>query len=96
MSHVVLHGELLADGTLLLNARPELPPGPVEVTINPSIGPKKESTWAVLEKIWMERASLGIPSRTRAEIDAQIDSFRKEWEVERAPPNAFETEPPGE
>jgi hypothetical protein len=76
---VTVRGTLKADGTLELEAKPVLPPGPVQVTVQPLSLPLKESTWAVLQRIWDERKARGMPSRTRQEIDAEIGQQRDEW-----------------
>jgi hypothetical protein len=41
---------------------------------------EREDTWTVLERIWAEREALGIPPRTREEIDAEINALRDELE----------------
>jgi hypothetical protein len=82
VTEVVLQGTLKADGTLELDEKPNLPPGRVRITLAPQTPADQpgESVWSVLERIWAERKALGLPGRTREEIDAEINASRDEWE----------------
>jgi hypothetical protein len=78
---IELHGTLRADGTLILDEKPNLPPGRVRVVVQPLAGtPAKPDPWAVLQGIWAERRALGLQPRSAEEIDAEINSLRDEWE----------------
>jgi len=82
-NEVVVNGRLNPDGTLELDQKVALPPGPVHVTVHAASSPSGgEETRAVLERIWAERKARGIQARTREEIDAQIDALRDESEQE--------------
>ena len=76
---ITVPGLLKPDGTLELGRPVELPPGPVEVTVRP-LAPASEGTWAVPQRIWAERKALGLPGRTKEEIDAGIQELRDELE----------------
>lgn len=81
---VVMSGTLRPDGTLLLDERPNLPPGRVRVTMQavaPPAGPE-DGFMARMEKVWAEQAARGHVPRTREEIDAEINALREEAEAE--------------
>jgi hypothetical protein len=78
---VVIQGTLKPDGTLELDQKPGLPAGRVRVTLEVEVPQVKEDTWTVLERIWKERAALGIKPRTREEIDADVQALRDELEA---------------
>jgi hypothetical protein len=80
MNTTVLEGVLKPDGTLEFDCKPELPPGPVRVTLEAL--PHKPSLMYLLEQIWAERESLGMTPRTPKEIDAEIRELRAEWDEE--------------
>jgi hypothetical protein len=90
-TEALVNGHLLPDGSLQLDQKVPLPPGPVKVMVRVAEGEEaKEDTWSVLERIWAERGARGMPARTRGEIDAEIDGLRNEWderqrELERIP-----------
>jgi hypothetical protein len=77
---ISIPGVLKADGTLELS-QPigGLPPGPVEVTVQPAT-PAREDTWTVLQRIWAEQKAEGRQPRTAEEIDAGINELRDELE----------------
>lgn len=77
---VTVKGTLKADGTLELDDKPALPPGPVQVIVKSMHPVQKENTWDVLQRVWDERKAQGMPSRTREEIDAEINEMRNEWD----------------
>lgn len=75
----VIQGTLKADGTLVLDSKPELPPGRVEVVIQPiSALPGDHPLSAVMQQIWQEQDASGFVPPTREEIDAQVREFREE------------------
>lgn len=75
----VVQGVVTADGSLQLERRVSLPPGPVRVILEP-VPPEREDVWVVLERIHRKRAELGLAGRSRAEIDAEIRALRGEWD----------------
>ena len=78
---VLLLGTLRADGTIVLDEKPALPPGRVRLRVEPLPGEAApEDTLAVLQHIWAENRSLGLQPRTKEEIDADIQALRDEWE----------------
>src|SRR5690242_11845037 len=75
---VELQGTLRADGTLLLDHKPNLPPGRVRVTVQPAEG--AADVMEVLRRIRAEQAASGHVPRSREEIDADLAAMRQEDE----------------
>lgn len=82
----IIHGTLRPDGTLELDEQPNLPAGRVRVLLQreSAVPQQRADTWTVLQRIWAERTILGLPSRTREEVDAEIDALRAELEEHAA------------
>jgi hypothetical protein len=77
---VVIHGRIRPDGTLQVEERVNLPPGPVSVTVQSMHAPSGKPTLQVLEEIWADRAARGIVGRSKEEIDTEIAATREEDE----------------
>jgi hypothetical protein len=77
---LVLHGHIRPDGTLQVEEKVNLPPGPVSVTIQTMTTATRKPTLQVLEEIWANRAAEGIIGRAAEEIDAEINAMRDEDE----------------
>jgi hypothetical protein len=102
---VVIQGTLHPDGTLELDEKPNLPPGKVQVMLQPvqEPGPTGPGWWDALQKIWKEQDARGFKRRSREEIDAQIAAERAEEEeyeerwrqiwAQTQPPPATEDKP---
>src|SRR5437867_4174076 len=79
-SQVVIGGILKDDGTLELSGRPDLPAGPVEVTIRPRPAEAEEAAgedpWQYLQRVRAELEASGHHFRTKEEIDADIEDMR--------------------
>ena len=82
VGQVVLHGRVLPDGTLELNQPVGLPPGEVQVTVEPApvATSPKEDLLAVMSRIRAAQDARGYQPRTREEIDAGIETLREEAE----------------
>jgi hypothetical protein len=76
---VEIQGTLREDGTLVLDDKPNLPPGRVCVTLQP-VDPTQTDVWQVLERIWAGQRARGHVPRTREEIDAELETARQEDE----------------
>jgi hypothetical protein len=78
---IVLHGRIRPDGTLQIDEKVNLPPGPIQVTVEASpethVG---EDTRAVLKQIQARRLTRGAAARSKEEIDAEINAMRDEDE----------------
>jgi hypothetical protein len=77
---VELQGTLQADGTLLLDEKPNLPPGRVRVTVQPVLDITQTDIWQYVERIWAEQRARGHVPRSKEEIDADIAASRQEDE----------------
>lgn len=79
-SAVEIQGTLREDGTLLLDHKPDLPPGRVKVTVEPAPDLAHTDVWQVLERIWAGQRDRGHVPRSREEIDAELEGSRQEDE----------------
>jgi hypothetical protein len=77
-STVEVQGTLRVDGTLVLDQKPNLPPGRVRVTVQPAEAPA--DVMEVLQRIHAEQAASGHMPRSREQIDADIAAMRQEDE----------------
>ncbi len=84
MNPIVVQGTVESDGTLKLDQPLALPPGAVEVTIQPlsKTATPPDPFWATMEEIWAGQRARGHLPRSKAEIDAEIASLRDEAEEE--------------
>jgi hypothetical protein len=77
---IEIQGTLREDGTLLLDQKPNLPPGRVKVIVEPIIDLTQTDVWQVLERIWASQRARGHIPRSREEIDAELEASRQEDE----------------
>lgn len=79
---VEVEATLEADGRLILNERPALPPGRVRVVLQVigSVGAADNDVIAVLQCIRTAQTARGRITRTKEEIDAALDAMRGEDE----------------
>jgi hypothetical protein len=79
---IEIQGTLQADGRLVLDEKPALPPGRVRVTLRAVSSSVEADTdlLAVLHRIRAAQQSRGHVPRTREEIDAEIAAMRGEDE----------------
>jgi hypothetical protein len=75
---VEVEGILRADGTLVLDTRPNLLPSRVRVTLQPA--GSRPDVMEVLQRIRADQAVSGHVPRSREEIDADIAAMRQEDE----------------
>jgi hypothetical protein len=82
---IEIQGTLREDGTLVLDEKPNLPPGRVKVTLqlaHPPVGEGNDLV-AVLERIHNAQAKRGYVPRTVEEIDADLAEMRDDDERSR-------------
>jgi len=77
---VEIEGTLQADGTLVLDEKPNLPPGRVRVRMQHVLDYTQTDIWQALQKIWAEQRASGHVPRSKEEIDADIAASRQEDE----------------
>jgi hypothetical protein len=75
---IEVSGTLRADGTLVLDAKPNMAPGRVRITLQPAEA--GADVIAVLQRIHAEQAASGYTPRSREQIDADIAAMRQEDE----------------
>jgi len=73
-TQVILQGTLTADGTLLLDAKPNLPPGRVQVVV------QTENWWSYLQRCRAELEAAGASFRSGPEIEGDVEQIRGESE----------------
>jgi hypothetical protein len=79
---IIVQGTLKPDGTLVLDEKPALPPGRVQITLQPA----PEATlavgdwWECLQRIRAEREARGYPFMTEEETTAWIEELRDQGE----------------
>ena len=79
-SAIEIQGTLREDGTLLLDQKPDLPPGRVNVTVQAITDYKQTNIWQFFERIRVEREATGIAPRSQEEIDAYLATMRDDDE----------------
>jgi hypothetical protein len=77
---IEIQGTLREDGTLVLDEKPNLPPGRVRVIVEPVPDYEQTEIWQFFERLWAEQRAKGHVPRTREEIDAELAAARQEDE----------------
>jgi hypothetical protein len=77
---IEVQGTLREDGTLVLDDKPNLPPGRVKVTVQAIPDYRQTDIWQFFERLWAEQRARGHVPRTKEEIDAELESARQEDE----------------
>lgn len=77
---IEIQGTLREDGTLVLDDKPNLPPGRVKVTVEPMPDLTQTEIWQFFERVLAEQRARGHVPRSRDEIDAELESARQEDE----------------
>ena len=76
---VEVGGTLRPDGSLVLDEKPNLPPGRVRVVlqvVEVPTPPPQESWWDYLQRVRNEREKAGYPFMTEEEVTAWIEELR--------------------
>jgi hypothetical protein len=84
---IQVQATLTADGTLVLDAKPDLPAGRVQLRIESMEVPvkPKESLIAFVQRSRRELEAVGHRFRTKEEIDAELQEMRAEWDEPEKP-----------
>lgn len=76
---VAVQGTVHADGTLQLDDPVRIPPGRVQVSVQPIVEPPPDDPfWATMQRIWADQQARGHVPRPKEEIDAEIRRARDE------------------
>ena len=82
-THLVIEGRVNSDGGLDLDSKLALPPGRVQLIVQPLPElPKDDPFWQRMQNIWAGQRSRGQMPRGKDEIDAEIQALRDEAEEE--------------
>ena len=80
-THVVVEATLKSDGSLELDAKLDLPPGRVQLIVQPLPElPKDDPFWRTMEGIWAARKAAGLTPRDAEEVEAQRRALREDVE----------------
>lgn len=77
---IEVQGTLREDGTLVLDERPNLPPGRVKVTVELVIDYTQTEIWQFFERLWAEQRARGHVPRSQEEIDQYLATMRDDDE----------------
>jgi hypothetical protein len=86
-THVVVDGTLKPDGSLELDSKLDLPPGRVQLIVQPLPElPKDDPFWQMMERIWADRKAAELTARSTEEVEAQRRALREDVEedIEKA------------
>jgi len=80
-TEVVVKGAVTADGRLVLDEPPDVPPGRVEVTVRVAReeAPAEPPMVQTLRRIWAELDAQGCQGRSAEEAVADVRALRDEW-----------------
>ena len=85
LNETVIDGTLKSDGTLVLDEKPNLPPGRVQVVLRPEAKkpqPLGDEFFQMMEEIWAGQKARGHVPRTVEEVEAERRSLRGQMEDE--------------
>jgi hypothetical protein len=82
LTETVIEGTIQPDGTLVLDRKPNLPPGRVTVVVRQQSEvpvPRDEPFWQRMQAIWDAQTAAGHVPRSAEEIDAELREMREGW-----------------
>ena len=87
LTEAVIEGTIQPDGTLVLDEKPNLPPGRVKVVLRQKAEPKPPQPlgndfFQMMEEIWAGQKARGHIPRTAAEVEAERREMRGQMEDE--------------
>jgi hypothetical protein len=73
-------GILYPDGTMVLDRKPDLPPGKVSVTLRAQAesAPPKEDWWHLMQRIRAQREAAGYNFLNESQMAERLDELREE------------------
>jgi hypothetical protein len=81
----IVQGTLNPDGTLVLDQKPHLAPGRVQVMVQPLPElPADDPFWQRMQAVWHAQAANGHVPRSVEEVEAERREMRDEWEERSA------------
>ena len=86
-THVVVEGTLKADGTLELDSKLNLPPGRVQLIVQPLPElPKDDPFWQMMQRIWAARAAAGLSRAAPRKSKRDVGCFARMWKKKSRKP----------
>ena len=86
---------LKPDGSLELDSKLDLPPGRVQLIVQPLPElPKDDPFWQMMAGIWAGRAAAGLTPRNTEEVEGQRTALREEVDEEIATARRLQEETP--
>ena len=80
-THVVVEGTLKPDGSLELDSKLNLPPGRVQLIVQPLPElPKDDPFWQMMQRIWAARTAAELTPRGTEDVEAQRRALREDME----------------
>lgn len=81
LNETVIEGTIQPDGTLVLDEKPNLPPGRVQVIMQalPEL-PAGNPFWDMMQSIWAGQKARGHVPRSADEVEAERQETRADWE----------------
>lgn len=80
-AEAVVRGTIQPDGTLHLDERLDLPPGPVQVIVTPlPCIPENDPFWQRMRAIWAGQRERSHAPRSVSEVEDERRKVREEWE----------------
>ncbi|HBI41554.1 MAG TPA: hypothetical protein DDY78_01690 [Planctomycetales bacterium] len=79
LQEIVVAGTLKSDGTLELDQKPNLTPGPVTVVLRQEVGatpPVEEGWWPYMQRVRAEREAAGYHFMNEMEMEAHMQWVR--------------------
>ena len=81
IEQVTLQGTLQPDGTLVLDEKPSVRPGRVQVTVVPVPDlPTDDPFWQTMNRVWAGQKDRGHVPRSAEAVEAERELVREEWE----------------
>src|SRR4051794_27953291 len=82
-TETVIEGTLRPDGTLVLDEKPNLPPGRVKVVLRRDTSvdlPSDDPFWQRMQAIWATPGSAGTPADGGEKTLEEVRRAREEWD----------------
>ena len=79
---IIVEATLRPDGTLEPHEKLALPPGRVQLVVQPLPDLPDDPFWQMMKRIWAGQKSRGQVPRTREEIDAELEQMDSEADEE--------------
>ena len=75
---MVVEGTLRPDGSLELDSKLTLPPGRVQLIVQPLPDLPKDAFWQMMEQIWADRKAAELTARSAEEVELRRRELRED------------------